>query len=89
MATSLNPWRGRSSLETVARMGLGLLGGLNLMSGLHDEDTQPYAEIGGNHVHQAKPGDQFPPVNVHLELKQVHKNIKAWFKQRLLIMLKE
>ena len=38
----------------------------DLVVGLEDEDVEPDAEIGGDHVHEAETRDQLLLVDVHL-----------------------
>ena len=47
--------------------GNGSVVGLDLVRRLHDEDAQPDADVGGNHVHQSETGQELPAVDVHLD----------------------
>ena len=46
----------------------------DLVAGLEDEDVEPDAEVGGDHVHEAEAGDELAFVDVHLlvEEDEVH-----------------
>ena len=42
----------------------------DFMTCLQDEDIEPHAEVGGNHVHQTKAGQELVLVDVHLETSE-------------------
>ena len=46
----------------------------DLVAGLQDEDVEPDAEVGGDHVHEAEARDELALVDVHLlvEEDEVH-----------------
>ena len=56
-------------LNNCVVMGVG-----DLVTGLQDEDVQPDAEVGGDHVHEAEPRQEFVLVDIHLliEKYEVH-----------------
>ena len=47
--------------------GNGSVVGLDLVRRLHDEDAQPDADVGGNHMHQSETGQELSAVDVHLD----------------------
>ena len=42
----------------------------DLVAGLEDEDVEPDAEVGGDHVHEAEAGDELALVDVHLLVEE-------------------
>ncbi len=51
--------------------GIGLPQVNDLVMGLHDEDVEPDTDVGGDHVHEAEPGDNLVLVDIHLEHKVI------------------
>ena len=57
-------------MAVVAAVAVSTADLLDGVLSLHDQNVQPVANIGGNHVHQAEPGHQLVLVNVHLKLSK-------------------